>query len=291
MMTPLGSAVAPEVKTIWAMSSGLISTGDGGPRSREVPHSKSAKRQAGASSACGRTESPVRIARASTIPATRFTKSAELRKSIGTAMTPSSRHPHSAAIHSGRFSDQNTIFVAFADSCARSFGGEVRGPRARPQRRCDDASGSRRPRPGTRLSARQDPRRNRAAFPGGALLQTPSPKSPIRRERWAGFAATRRATPEPPCRPEPRRKRPISTASASRSSRQDLPQQSEHRLRQRTPPKPCRKSSAARFLLPWSKVSRAATSPAAAQNDRLRPAENKRRHRSAAAATRRSLSA
>ena len=51
--------------------------------------------------------SPIISARASTIAAIRSTTFADDRKSMGTAITPSSRQPHRATIHSGRFSHQN----------------------------------------------------------------------------------------------------------------------------------------------------------------------------------------
>ena len=125
MMTPLGSPVAPEVKRISAVSPGAAGGNDSQPMR---PRVEAVIGQTGhASPDGGLRSSPIRRAFALTIAAMRSTTFAEERKSTGTAITPSSRHPQSAITHSGRFSLQK----------------RTRSPRAMPSARRRSRKGDR----------------------------------------------------------------------------------------------------------------------------------------------------
>ncbi len=116
MMTPLGSPVAPEVKRISAVSPGAAGGND---RARAAVTRTAIGQTGHASPAGGLRSSPMRRAFALTIAAMRSTTFAEERKSTGTAITPSSRHPQSATTHSGRFSLQKRTRSPWATPSAR----------------------------------------------------------------------------------------------------------------------------------------------------------------------------
>ena len=96
IVTPLGSAVAPEVKMISARVTAVSSeTGRRGSGVRAVPRFRGSERRADglarastpapSTSAGAATSSPTRIAFASTIAAMRASRSADARKSTGTS--------------------------------------------------------------------------------------------------------------------------------------------------------------------------------------------------------------
>ncbi len=141
MVTPFGSPVAPEVKRISAISSGAAGAND--RRAASVaPEARRGSARPGsrdpmAISGRHRSAAPAR----STIPAMRSTRLAEERKSTGTAITPSSRHPQSATTHSGRFSPQKRMRSPRAIPAARrrSAKAAARAPAASYVRRLADS--------------------------------------------------------------------------------------------------------------------------------------------------------
>ena len=120
--TPRGSAVVPEVKTIWAVSSRVrgmgasTSPGRWASDSRRFSSSRCGHAAAASANAFEQTTSL-----ASTSLATRCMKSGAAILSMGTATTPRSMHPRKAATHSGEFSPQSTTRSPFLISlCSNS---------------------------------------------------------------------------------------------------------------------------------------------------------------------------
>ncbi len=119
MVTPLGSPVAPEVKRISATSSCAVGEKDAAGSRMSIT---SRRGQTGHPIASGASSaSPIRSARALTIPAIRSTTLADERKSIGTATTPARIDPQRATTHSGRFSPHKRIRSPLEIPAARSF--------------------------------------------------------------------------------------------------------------------------------------------------------------------------
>src|SRR5271166_1337842 len=113
MTTPRGSAVVPEVKTICTMSSRVSGGGVAGTSERTAIRSRRVSRWIDGTSAIWFSDEHTQSL-ASTSWATRWAKSGAAILSIGTTITPRSRHPKNATTHSAQFApDEN--FVTLGD--------------------------------------------------------------------------------------------------------------------------------------------------------------------------------